>query len=155
DRNQIGDEGALAISQNLGKLDTLYIRNNSVEDRGIREIYNAFKDKWIDVWLQGNHTSAALTSATSDWETLKQYFNSISGGKKIVELYALNILLLGNTLSGKSSLQQFYLDGGKVLKAIRKDRRTWGITHKTIESSLQSNLRLSFWDFGGQEYFHG
>ncbi|SHN31664.1 COR domain-containing protein [Mucilaginibacter sp. OK098] len=154
--NKIGDDGAAKISNSLKTLSYLNISSNNIGDNGINTIYIAYKDiTHTSILLSNNKTSPVLTSATTSWDGLRQYFDSISIKEKNVTLRALNILLLGNTFSGKSSLQQFYLNGGKVFEEIKKEDRTWGITHNTIESPLLNNLRLSFWDFGGQEYFHG
>jgi len=81
------------------------------------------------------------------WESVKNYLIET----KIVDVYEIKVLLLGNTKAGKSSLLEA-LETEEASKILEEDR-THGIVYKKLKIR-GSKINFHVWDFGGQEYYH-
>lgn len=149
----LADEGLLEITTNLGKLTFLGLANCNITDTGIENLYKTYRHKKkFRARIFDNLLTNLPGAAQNDWNRLKEYYDSIQKRYETVEVNALNILLLGNTTAGKSSLLEYYAYNTFT----EKRKSTFGIVHETITRKLgRKRVELSFWDFGGQEYFHG
>ena len=150
--NKLTADSIPVLINGLPNIQFLNLSFNKIGEKGLKELWIAFKDK-RDFQLGFDIVGAQSipTAALKSWENLKEYFYSVVDLDRTVNLAALNILLLGNTTAGKSSFLDFYFKGG--FDTGKKSTR--GITHQVFNSILQKNLTISALDFGGQEYFHG
>jgi internalin A len=151
--NQISDIKGL---HNLRKLKMLDISHNKVkiDSNLLQELYNIYEgEPQFQLRYHEVEASDIPIYASRTWYSLRQHFKSLEGGGEIVKVHALNILLLGNTTAGKSSFLQYYLDS---LYNANERTPTFGISHiNRTQKIKEDDIDISFWDFGGQEYFHG
>lgn len=108
-----------------------------------------------------NYFKNLSDTITSDPVALRE---SILGGKDAAEkLQTVRILLLGPGGAGKSSLRDRLL--GHSLKESINKKSTAGVEYEWLDKSvlrditpslsLDSELKLRLWDFGGQTIFYG
>jgi GTPase SAR1 family protein len=87
-------------------------------------------------------------------ENVKEYLQALEGGEQLND--EIRIILLGNSTAGKTSFYTWLLEQSYEKAAICSTHEM-GIAHQTIEAEeegLPNTIRLNFWDFGGQEFYH-
>lgn len=179
DGNQISDISPL---QNLTVLQNLYLRNNQISDISFLQSLIGLKKLYLDN-NQISDISLSFLLSLSKLKELRLYKNPIKNIPKEIfdkdrtnvlkdvrnHLKALDedgkanndqikMLLLGNSTAGKTSLINFLQKGEYVQKRIS----THGIENliwqpfkdEKNESETVRNIKVSVWDFGGQEFYH-
>lgn len=165
--NQVGDAGAEAIAR-LAALTSLDLGVNHVSATGARAVLGAWADpatagrrKILD--LRGNDDLGGLLPAEvleqTDAQALIAAWRRFREAEAAGELRPLNeakVLVVGEEAVGKTSLVRFLVDG---VARDDNERKTPGIVIRRDVpiadwSEAESEVRLHFWDFGGQEIMH-
>lgn len=160
--NNISDISSI---KGLNNLKTLNLVNNPIKELpewitdfnmeilwniDVRESYitfynNPLKTPPVEIVRQGK-------------EAIKNYFKSLEGKKKVM-LNEIKVLLVGQGMSGKTSLLKQF----QGLPFDKDESQTHGINvvslpAKKIKGFVDTNglkdFRIHFWDFGGQEIMH-
>ena len=168
--NEINDAAPLSALKNLH---TLYLSKNFVSDLSfIRRLtklktldvsYNRIKDaksilrtpRLRQLFISNNPIEHEYDIKISDYEnhvvTLRNYLLRQEEKRKIEIEFPVKVLLLGNHASGKSTLLNYF-----QTKGLKSDI---GSTHiikiEPYPKSYQRFPSAIFFDFGGQDYYHG
>ncbi|MCX6319126.1 MAG: hypothetical protein NTW29_17750 [Bacteroidetes bacterium] len=143
--NSIGEKGAKYVSR-LNGLTSLDIRNNSISEFSTIEILLRELPALRYFGFSANSILGFPEGLSTDLVSLKNYF----AAKEKQPNSRVKLVLIGNTTAGKSSLANFLV---KQNFNVKINDRTHGILlwqWKVKEIDLQVNI----WDFGGQDYFH-
>jgi small GTP-binding protein len=165
--NLIGDEGARELAA-LPRLEFLRLGRNRIGDEGARALLDAWCDAPSPVTLReldlrGNRDMKGLLPPevleTRVAQTILATYRRYRDAKQRDALRPLNeakLVVVGNEAVGKTSLIRY------LVHARPRDpdeRKTPGVAiHEKIEVdawSVQSQIRLNVWDFGGQEIMRG
>ncbi len=139
------------LPQNLSELD--------ISDNQISKIEN-LPQKLSELYMYGNPLAKQydleLEYGENHLEVIKNLLDKeAAGGLKDTQL-PLKVLLLGNHGAGKSSLLHYLLEGD--LASQTESTHLLNIAHYTAQkvSELPNKLpEAIFFDFGGQDYYHG
>lgn len=141
DNNEIEELPAWIVDFNM----KIYYKINTQENRYITLQGNPLKKPPIEIVKQGK-------------EAIRDYFKSLEG-KKAVKLNEIKVLLVGEGMSGKTSLLKRF----QGLPFDKDESQTHGINVASLPAEniqgLANNNELkdchiNFWDFGGQEIMH-
>ncbi len=180
-RNQLSDLSAL---KGLGQLQILYLSDNKISDLSVLknlkhlkyvELLNnriaklpawitelkpetVFSDEWkfktINVYNNPlTHPPPEIIHQGRD--ALRAYFRSLEG--ETVKLHEAKVLLVGDGKAGKTSLLKQF----QGLPFDEHESQTHGISVLSVNAQdlpdcvpPDTDCRLHFWDFGGQEIMH-
>jgi GTPase SAR1 family protein len=88
-------------------------------------------------------------------ENVKEYWLALQEGEQLND--EIRIILLGNSTAGKTSFYTWVLEQ-KYDKENICSTHEMGIAYNELDiegdENLSSKIRLNFWDFGGQEFYH-
>lgn len=149
----------ISFLKDLSNLKQLYLMDNQISrlsadivewGLAIKWEYNAYEE---GVFLEGNPLELPPVEIVKQGtEGIQVYFRSLENGR--FEKRALNevkVLLVGDGGAGKTSLMKQLL-GEKFDK---NESQTHGINICAWQRKLgERNIKVNFWDFGGQEIMH-
>ncbi len=166
--NSIGNEGARALAM-LSNLTSLDLTRNSIGDEGVQVLLNIWckrsnADQLKKLDLRSNPLRTLMLSLetieSTDAQAILAAWRAVHAAQEMGRLRPLNaakLLVVGSEAVGKTSLVR-YLTSNKAHDPC--EQKTSGTEiHERIEingwSPDASNMRVSIWDFGGQEIMHG
>jgi internalin A len=148
-----------AIS-NLANLTQLYLSSNQITQIP-DAISNLAKLKYLD--LRGNPISIPrdlLAPQSGDprpsARPILDYYFRIQDPKETTQIYEAKILIVGEGVSGKTSLANKLINANYQLKPEAEDISTQGIDilQWKFTGRNQQTYKVNIWDFGGQEIYH-
>ena len=157
--NKISD---ISFLKALTVLQSLYIYNNQISD--ITPLKSIVESSLFDtIWIDNNpyftDNNISLEPFVNHKDTLLNEFSKLES-KKIPIKYPLKICLLGNHHSGKTTFLDYFFSG-EIKEAnsthILNIRPFYSKENNVeqIESKKEQLPDAIFYDFGGQDYYHG
>ena len=149
--NHISDISDL---KNLKKLKELNLKGNQIIQLPVGILDLSLEIKWDDyghggIVLKGNRIEKPPVEIEKKGiEAVKSYYKSLEGKRRT--LNEVKVLLVGAGSAGKTSLVK-RLMGDNFDK---NEPQTHGINIKPWNVSFGKNIKIHFWDFGGQEIMH-
>jgi GTPase SAR1 family protein len=132
----------LTVVPNL-PLQYLYLHKCNLKDLSAFSGYFTKKDFDFNIEKNDNLISPPAEYVKQGKDAILSYFSS-----KLVDNKEVKVILLGNTTAGKTSLVEYLLTNNYP-----PERSTHGIQIK-IWQPADRDFIATFWDFGGQEYYH-
>ncbi|MCX6580085.1 MAG: GTP-binding protein [Candidatus Aminicenantes bacterium] len=158
--NQITDVLVLKGLKNLKILDLM---NNRISQLPVELTQMEMNIKWeydfrFGIFFAGNPLeSPPIEIVKQGKEAFLNYFKEIE--KESVRLLESKLLIVGNGEVGKTTLMKKLKDNNFKVE-IGKEELTHGINivpweiQCRFEADKPENVKISFWDFGGQEIYH-
>lgn len=141
----------------LTKLRDLFIADNYIESiSSLEEVIMNLKFLDIDNNPLNISEGWKFDDVINHLDTVKNYLSNLKHAQKTYNL-PVKVLLLGNHASGKSTLLNYLLDENqpKVLKAEKNSTHIIRIEKQPKKISRGELPKTIYFDFGGQDYYHG
>ncbi len=144
------------INLSIQKLTDLNLSSNKINN--YNEIFEILNYNNLEYFIVDDNPflidlDIKLEEYENHLDTLKNELEKLSKNQIIIQL-PVKIMLLGNHSSGKSTFLDYYIKN----KVINKNDSTHILRISTIPkiTSKSKNLpKVIFYDFGGQDYYHG